>query len=372
MRVAIIHDYLIRFGGAERLLLTLSELWPEAPIFTLIYDEQKVGQWFPEERIRTSFLQRFPKFLRRRYRWLLPLLPVAAESFDLRDFDLVLSSSSAFAKGVIVRPKTLHICYCHNPARFIWDYSWAYLKEQKLGFFKKAFSEIYLSYLRLWDRAAANRVDYFLANSYVTAERIKKYYRREAKVIYPGIMMPDQKQISSSVHDSPEGYFLIVSQLVPYKKINVAVEAFNKLGWQLKIIGDGPQKKYLSKIANSNVEILGWQPDEVVENYLKNCLGLIFPGEDDFGLAPVEAMAWGRPVLALRAGGAKETILPGITGEFFNAATSEVLADGVRRFRENFEKYDPLVIRKWAERFSKERFKKEIMEFIEKVSYNEK
>ncbi len=370
MKVALIHDYLIRFGGAERTLLALSALWPEAPIYTLLYDEKVVGQWFPPERVRTSFLQKFPKFLRRRYRWLLPLLPAAAESFDLRDFDLVVSSSSAFAKGAILRPKTTHICYCHNTARFLWDYYWPYLNEQKLGGVRKLLAKIYLSYLRLWDRSAANRVDYFLANSQATAARIKKYYGRPAKVIYPPVRLPDDHQLAKGNKDSPEGYFLIVSQLAPYKKVDAAVEAFNKLAWPLIVIGDGPQRKYLLKIAKPNVQILGWQPDDVVAEYLKNCLAFVFPGEDDFGLAPVEAMGWGKPVLALREGGAKEIVLPGLSGEFFAAPTSEVLADGARRLRDNLTNYSPLVIRKWAEKFSEERFRREIMDFVKKLSYN--
>ncbi|MDD2731198.1 MAG: glycosyltransferase [Candidatus Portnoybacteria bacterium] len=370
MKVAIIHDYLVRLGGAERALLALSEIWPEAPIYTLLYDSQAVGRCFSPERVRTSFLQKFPGFLRRRYRWLLPLLPSAAESFDLRDFDLVISSSSAFAKGIILRPKTTHICYCHNTARFLWDYYWPYLNEQKLGGFIKLLAKIYLSYLRLWDRAAASRVDYFLANSQATAARIKKYYGRPAKVIYPPARLPESRRISETDKDSPDGYFLIVSQLVPYKKIDVAVEAFNKLGWPLVIIGDGPQKKDLLEIAKPNVKILGWQSDGVVAEYLKNCLAFVFPGEDDFGLAPVEAMGWGKPVLALNEGGAKEIVLPGLNGEFFVSPVPEILADGARRLRENLANYSPLVIRKWAEKFSEERFKREIMDFVKRLSYN--
>jgi len=370
MKVALVHDYLIRFGGAERVLLELSRMFPEAPIYTLLYDEAKMGEWFPGERVKSSFLQKFPEFWRKRHKYLLPFLPAAPEAFDLRDFDLVISSSSSFAKGIITRPKNIHISYCHNPARFLWDYSFEYLDQQNLGGGQQLFVKFCLNYLRLWDRAASQRVDYFIANSKATAARIKKYYRREAKVIYPPV------EIERNFYEvSPRKlgeYFLIVSQLAPYKKIDVAIEAFNKLELPLVIIGEGSQKDYLKKITNKNIKILGWLSDSQIRQYYENCVAFIFPGEDDFGIAAVEAMLCGKPVLALKAGGALETVLPGMTGEFFEAPTPEVLAEGVRRLRENFNRYSPLVIRKWAEKFSTERFRREIMAFIEKVGYNKK
>jgi len=414
MKVALIHDYLIRFGGAERVLLELAEMFPEAPIYTFLYDQEKMGEWFSSERVRPSFLQKFPQFLRRRHKWLLPLMPIVPETFDLREFDLVISSSSAFAKGVVVRPKTTHISYCHNAARFLWDYSAEYLSQQKLGAFRQIVASNIFSYLRIWDRSASKRVDYFVANSRTTASRIKKYYSQDSKVIYPpvnlavfdgskndfqkhkispsdenftrqadslsvpqkqdGTMLARQLERFESHIFSPSlalgDYFLIVSQLTPYKKIDVAVEAFNKLGLSLVIIGEGPQEEYLRSIAKENIKILGWLGDEETAEYYKNCFAFIFPGEDDFGIAPVEAMSWGKPVLALDFGGAKETVLPGMTGEFFEAATPEVLADGVRRLRDNYKNYSPLVIRKWSEKFSKERFRQEFAEFVKKVGYS--
>ena len=383
--------------------MELAKMWPEAPIYTFLYDEQKMGRYFPLERVKISFLQKFPKWWRQRPKYMLPFMPVAPETFDLREFDLVISSSSAFAKGVVTRPKTVHVSYCHNPARFLWDYSHEYLGQQTTGAGRRLLSKLFMSYLRLWDRAASQRVDYFIANSRATAERINKFYRREAKVIYPPVniansealigkcnnkekmichsegealrIFSDDKELKRSfavAQDDRIGeYFLIVSQLTPYKKIDVAVEAFNKLGLPLVIIGDGPQKEYLQSIAKNNVRILGWRPDEEVAEYYKNCFAFIFPGEDDFGIAPVEAMGWGKPVLAFKGGGAQETVLPAMTGEFFEAQTPEVLADGVRRLRENYKNYSPLVIRKWAEKFSVERFRSEMMEFVRKVGYNE-
>lgn len=371
MKVALVHDYLIRFGGAERVLLELVKMFPEAPIYTLLYNEQKMGQWFPFEKIKTSFLQKFPKFWRSRHKYLLPLMPSAPETFDLREFDLIISSSSSFAKGVVIRPQTVHINYCHNAARFLWDYNFEYLAQQQLGRTRSFFIRLSLNYLRLWDRAASKRVDYFIANSKATAQRIAKYYRRQAQVIYPPVKAAMDQWSAVNDKDRIRGdYFLIVSQLVPYKKIDTAVEAFNKLELPLIIIGEGPQRRYLKSLTKENVKILGWQSEVETQNYFKNCVAFIFPGEDDFGMAPVEAMKYGKPVLALKAGGALETVLPGITGEFFEAATPEVLADGMRRLRENLPRYSPLVITKWAEKFSVTRFRREMLEFIDKVGYN--
>ncbi len=351
------------------MFLELADMFPEAPIYAFLYDQEKMGKYFPAERIRTSFLQKFPKWWRSRPRYLLAFMPVAPETFDLRDFDLVISSSSAFAKGIITRPKTVHINYCHNPARFLWDYSHEYLGQQKVGGARHFLAKLFMSYLRLWDRAASQRVDYFVANSRATAGRIAKFYRREAKVIYPPVRVANGQLASPAQTQNPD-YFLIVSQLTPYKKVDVAIEAFNRLGLLLVIIGEGPQEEYLRSIARANVRILGWRSDQEVAEYYKNCFAFIFPGEDDFGMAPVEAMSYGKPVLAFKAGGAQETVLPFMTGELFEAQTPEVLADGVRRLRANYSRYSPLVIRKWAEKFSVERFRSEMMEFVKKVGYN--
>lgn len=405
LKIALVHDYLIRFGGAERVLLEMAKIFNQAPIYTLLYNKKKMAEWFDPARIRPSFLQKFPKFLRKRYRYLLPLLPIAPETFDLREFDLVISSCSAFVKGIISRSRTIHICYCHNPARFLWDIQDEYLKKNKLSGLKKILGKVLFHYLRLWDKSSSRRVDEFIANSKSTAERIWKYYRRRAKVIYPPVspqllsfdQAPDLsrgrvEKPGSNVLDSSdlsrtrsnsnreqnrarsdnkmgENYFLIVSQLSSYKNIDIAVEAFNKLELPLVIIGEGPQQRYLKKIAKKNIEIIGWQPDEVLARYYKNCLALVFPAEEDFGLAPVEAMICGKPVLALRRGGATETIVEGMTGEFFDDPLPEILADGVRRLRENLSKYSPLLIKKRAEKFSQERFRSEFLDFVEKACY---
>ena len=359
MKIALVHDYLIRFGGAERVLLSLRKIFPQADIFTLLYDKEKMGKYFPDTNVRTSFLQKLP-WSWKYHRLLAPFMPAAVESLDLREYDLVISSASAFIKGLVLRSKAVHICYCHNPARFLWDYSPQYNKGSSV------LRKIFCHYLRLWDRSAANRVDYFLANSKTTAQRIKKYYDRQARVIYPPVNT-ETRQVLSANAKIPREYFLIVSQLTPYKRIDLAVDAFNKLELPLIIIGQGRDRKRLEKMAHSNIRFLGWQPDEIVGQYLQNCTAFIFPGEDDFGIAPVEAMSHGKPVLAYRQGGTTETVLEGITGEFFDDPAAESLADGVRRLRLNLKDYSSLVIQKRAELFSPEKFERSIKEFIVEV-----
>jgi len=365
MKIALVHDYLIRFGGAERVFLSLKKIFPQAEIYTLLYDQEKMGEYFSNIKVQTSFLQKFPKFWRKRQKYLLPFIPMAVETIDLRDFDLVISSSNSFIKGIITRPHTIHISYCHSPMRFGWDAYVGYLQDQRKGFLTKIAIRLMMHYIRLWDRSAANRVDYFMANSKTTAQRIKKYYGRQAKVIYPPVNVSPES--NSPRPSSTKEYFLIVSQLTPYKRIDLAIDAFNKLELPLVIIGEGRDKKRLQKMARSNVKFLGWQSDEAVRQYFQSCAAFIFPGEDDFGIAPVEAMSFSKPVLAYRKGGATETILEGITGEFFDDPATESLADGIRRLRLNLNNYSPLVIKKRAEKFSQERFEREIKEFVIEV-----
>jgi len=368
-KIALVHDFLLYQGGAERVLKVLSEMYPEAPIYTLLYDKEKMGEAFKGKDIRPSYLQKFPKFLKKHYQWLLPFYPVIPETFDLREYDLVISSSSAWSKGIVTKLNTIHVAYLHSPMRFVWDYNERYLKKTSV------FKRFVFNYLRIWDRMAADRPDYLIANSKYTQKRIEKYYRRESMVIYPPVdvergtwnVEPKNALCDTRSKLCEKNYFLVVSRLSPYKKVDIVVEAFNKLGLPLVIIGTGKQEKYLRKIAGANIKILGWQNEEVVQKYYKNALGFIFPCEDDFGIAPVEAMLHGVPVIAYRKGGVLETVQEGITGEFFDAQTPEVLADGVRRFMLNENKYDKNVIIKRAEEFSKERFKKEFQEYINKV-----
>lgn len=368
-KIAIIHDYLLCFGGAERVLRALHGMFPNAPIYVIAYDKKITRKYFFNADIRPSFIQNIP-FFKKRPKYFLPFLPIAVESFDLSEYDLVISSSSAFAKGVITKPKTKHICYCHTPMRFAWDYYHAYGKTRPVfsgirGFFTK----IFLHHIRIWDRHCEARVDYFIANSNFTKERIGKFYRRDAEVIYPPVSVAVSK---SGISPSREEYFLIVSQLRRYKRIDIAVEAFNKLELPLIIIGDGDDRRRLQKMAKPNIKFLGWLEDEEVTEYYSGCKALIFPGEEDFGITAVEAMSFGKPVLALRKGGVRETVIEGVTGEFFDNLDPAILADGVRRVLENYDNYDCDIIKRRAEEFSEKKFRDKIARIIERSDGNSK
>ena len=374
-KIAIVHDFLTYFGGAEQVLLSLHSLYPKAPIYTLLYDKEKMEEYFPNTKIRTSFLNKFPKFIRKRKKYLLPFMPTAAETFDLRDFDIVISSSSSFAKGIITKPKTTHICYCHTPTRFLWDWYYNYLNENKIKGLKKILLVPLLHYMRMWDKSASERVDYFIANSKNTADKIKKFYNKESEIIYPPANI-NRSEIQNSLSKTDNStsdkktkndYFLIVSRLSPYKKIDIAIEAFNKLELPLVIIGDGQERYRLEKMAEKNIKFLGFQPKEELYKYYRNCYAFIFPGEDDFGITPIEAMSFGKPTLALRKGGATETIIEGVTGEFFDDPIPEILADGIRRMKNNYNNYNHEIIKQNAEKFSEKRFKENIKNTIEKL-----
>lgn len=357
IKIALVHDFLTQYGGAEKVLESFCRIFPEAPIYTLLYDKKKMRGKFKNRKIHTSFLQKFPKFLKKRKRYLIPFMPTAPETFDLRDFDLVISSSGAWSKGIVTRLNTVHISYMHSPMRFVWDYNEKYFKDinEKVGFFKRLF----LNYLRIWDYQAAQRPDKLISNSNYTQKRLEKYYRRESEVVYPPAI--------ASIAEGKKGegkYFLVVSRLSAYKKVDVVVEAFNKMGLNLLIVGEGEQKKYLNKIALKNVKVVGWKDEEDLKKYYKNARALIFPTVDDFGITMVEAMSYGVPVVAIRKGGAKEVVEEGITGEFFDAQTPEVLSDGVRRFMENENKYDPNMIKEKANRFTEDKFREEILRII--------
>ena len=362
LKVALVHDFLVNFGGAERVLEVLAEIYPEAPIYTLIYDKEKMRGKFKEKVVFASFLQKFPKWMKRNPKWLLPLMPTAPETFDLRDFDLVISSSGAWSKGIVTRLNTMHVSYLHSPMRFAWDMNEEYLREKERSGLIKIFSRIFLNYIRVWDKLAADRPDHLIANSIYTKKRISKYYNKECKVIYPPVDLEHEK-----INTDKKGHFLIVSRLSKYKKIEEVVGAFNKLGLPLVVIGEGEEKKNLEKIAGENVQILGWKTEKEIANYYAGARAFLFPGVDDFGIAPVEAMSYGVPVLAIREGGVREIVKEGITGEFFDAATPEVIADCVRRFMEKENGYDRQVIISEARKFSKDRFVREFKEYIENI-----
>lgn len=356
--VALVCDWLTSFGGSERVLLALSEIFPEAPIYTLVYDQKKLPQ-FSNREIYTSFIQDLP-LAKTKYRSYIMLMPTAVEQFDLQAYDLVISSSHAVAKGIITRPDTMHICYCHTPMRYAWDLYHLYVaKPQFGGWFTKKIMPFLMNYLRVWDRESADRVDYFIANSHNVAERIKKYYQRESTVIYPPVAVAQNKPQGLVKKD----YFVVLSRLIPQKNIDIVVEAFNHLGKPLLVIGEGSSRKKLAARAKKNISFLGFQPEEKVWEHLEQAQALIFPGEDDFGMTPLEAMAVGTPVIALGRGGALESVIPGKTGEFFDEDTATSLQTAVEKFEPR--KYNQETLREHAMQFDEGVFKKKIVECIE-------
>jgi len=361
MKIALVHDYLIQYGGAERVLESFCELFPRAPIYTLVYNKKILGSIFGKREIRTSFLQKIP-FSRSEHHLFPILMPMAVEQFDLSHYDVIISDSASYAKGVITGPKTLHICYCHTPMRYAWDDCHKYAKEFYYPSFIKKTVPLGMNYIRIWDKLAAQRVDYFIANSNLVQKRISKYYKEQSKVIYPPLFLEHFKK---SQEKTSADYYLMVGRLVPYKKFDLGIKVFNKLGLPLKIIGDGPQYKKLRRIAKKNVELLGGlesSSKELVDVY-QNCKALIYPQEEDFGLVPLEAMALGKPVIAYKKGGVVETVKEGVTGTFFNKQDELSLKKAIKRF-EKME-FNPQVIREHAKSFSKARFKQEILDFVE-------
>jgi len=357
MKIALAHDYLNQFGGAERVLKVLCELFPDAPIYTLFYDRDAIGDIFAGHEIRTSFLQKVPG-VKKYHRFFPLLMPLAIEQFDFSDFDIVLSVAASFAKGIITKPTTCHVCYCLTPPRFLWDSSQKFVEDFGYpGFIKKLLPPS-VSYLRVWDREASLRVDEFVAISDFVKDRVKKYYLQNAEVIYPPV---DISQFN--VSHNHNGYFLMVGRLVAYKKFDLAIRAFNKLGLPLKIAGTGVEMNSLKKMAGFNIEFLDCVGDEKLAELYSGARALIFPQEEDFGIVPLEAMASGKPVIAYRGGGALETVADGQTGIFFDQQGPDFLIEAIRRF-ENMH-FGPKLCRAQAEKFSTEIFKKNILNFLD-------
>ncbi len=356
MKLAIIHDHLIQDGGAERVLKVLHNLYPKAPVYTLVFDKKKLGRVFSPNIVKTSFLQHIP-FITKKYQWFLPLMPLATEQYDLSEYDIILSSNSAFSKGVIPKQKTLHICYCHTPTRYLWSDTHAYIQELKKSQVVKKILPFFLTNLRLWDRLAADRVDLFIANSKTVQERIQKYYRRKSDVMYPPVET-DIFYIAKKTGD----YYLAGGRLVSYKRFDIVVDAFNRLGIPLKIFGMGPEYHQLKKNARKNIEFVGDVSDDEKASLYSESKAYIHPQEEDFGITAIEAMASGRPVIAFAAGGALEMVTEGVTGEFFVDQDWPALIDSILRFKP--ERYDPHIIRERALVYSTERFKKELSQYI--------
>ncbi|MBI2588408.1 glycosyltransferase [Candidatus Berkelbacteria bacterium] len=356
MKVALVHDYLIKLGGAERVLTALCELFPEAPIFTLLYDEKGTSGKFSQREVRTSFLQQFParvKFINL-YR---ALMPAAVEDLDLSGFDLVISDCHSFVKGVITKQDAWHISYIHTPTRFLWHQVGEGYKQA--GFFLKKFLPYGLNYLRMWDFLAAKRPDFLLANSKTVARRIKTYYNREAEVIYPPVEIAKFQNKSAKEGD----YFLVVSRLEPHKRVDLAVEAFNQNGKKLRIIGQGRELNRLRKMAKPNIVFLGEISDNEVVKQYQGCRALIHPQEEDFGIAMVEAMAAGKPVLAFKKGSGKELVKDGLNGLLFEEQDADSLLKALERFSQM--KFSSAKITDFARQFDAEVFKEKIQKFIE-------
>ncbi len=358
MKVALLHDHLNQVGGAEKVLLAFHELFPKAPVYTLNYNEETTKGIFKHLDIRTSFIQKLP-LAKNHFKWYLPWMPAAVENFDLTDYDVVLSDCSALIKGVITRSDTLHICYCHTPTRYLWSDTHRYTEELNQPAIIKKMLPLYLKKLRIWDRLAADRVEKYIANSQFVAQRIKKYYKRDSVVIHPPVETSRFQQA-----DHFENFYLLVSRLRPYKRVDLAIQAFNNLKIPLKIVGTGEEESKLKKLAGPTIEFLGALTDEKLKDLYSRCRAFINPQEEDFGIAAVEAMAAGRPVIAYKAGGAKESVIEGKTGVFFEEQTWEDLADAVVRFKP--EQFNPKAIRKHASQFDVEQFKGKIKDIVEK------
>lgn len=354
MKLAIVHDWFVSVGGAERVLIALHRLWPQAPIYTLLHNPSVVRQWLPDATVISSGLQGVP-FSWRIYPYLGPAMPSAVESFDLSGYDTVISSSVLFSKGIVVRPDTRHICYCYSPARMLWDRNADYERRGIL-------SHLYRHALRSWDQAAAQRPDEMVAISQTAAQRIAKYYRRPSVVVPPPVRTVTGGSLPRTVH---EDYYLIVSRLVPHKTLDMVIDAFAKLRYRLVIAGDGPLRARMQHRAGDNISFTGWVTDAVLDGLYEHCRAVIVPNEEDWGLTALEAMQHGKPVLALRRGGATETVREGVTGEFFDDPIPEALADGMKRLRTNLGDYDSAHIRSHASQWSDGRFERSIRALVE-------
>ncbi|MBI4363701.1 MAG: glycosyltransferase [Candidatus Doudnabacteria bacterium] len=356
MKIALVHEFLTQLGGAERVLQNFLEIWPEATIHVLVYDKEKTNGIFEAYDKCISFLERLP-LAKSHHRWFLALMPSAIESFDFSEYDLVLSDASSFAKGVKTKGK-LHICYCHTPTRFLWTEQEDYLASQPYPFWVKWLARPVLKIIEKWDYKAARRPDFFICNSENVRQRIKKYYHRDAEVIWPpvdtNVFHPEGKK---------ENYFFVASRLEPYKKIELVIEAFNELGLPLKVAGSGTNSEKLRAMARSNIEFLGRISDEELRRRYSEAQAFIFPAEEDAGIMPLEAMACGTPAIAYKAGGVLESIKEGVTGVFFDKQTSESLKQAIQHF--DTTSYRSGVVREHALQFDKKIFQKKIRDFVE-------
>lgn len=356
MKTALVHDWLNQIGGAEDVLETLVEVYPNVPIYTSIYWQSEMPAAWLDWDIRTSFINRLP-LAQRNQQLYLPLYPLAFEQFNFLDYDLVISNKSGFCHGILTGPETLHICYCLTPTRFLWRYH-QYAEQENLGFLARAVLPPLIMRLRHWDRLAADRVDHFIAISQAIRQRIAKIYQRDSTIIYPPV---DTRRFEPA--GNVEDYYLFVGRLVPYRRIDILIEAFSKLQRPLVIAGTGRDRGRLEAIAGQNVQFMGYVPDEDLPNLLANCKAFLWPGEEDFGITPIQAMAAGRPVIAYDAGGARETVIPGETGVFFKEQTAVAVIKAVETLDEL--SLDTWAIHDHAQQYDSSVFKKKLNRFIE-------
>ena len=365
MKVALIQDWLTVIGGSEYVFKEIASLYPDADIYTLVArDETIKSLGLENHKVTTSFIQNLP-FAKTKYRSYLPLFPLAVEQFDLSSYDLIISSSHAVAKGVLTHAGQVHVCYCHSPMRYAWDLYHQYIKESGLNSgIKGFFAKVVLHRIRQWDIASTNRVDYFISNSNYIGRRIKKVYNRDSVTIYPNVAVQNFE-----VSLEREDFYFTCSRMVPYKKIDVIVEAFNQMpDKKLIVIGDGPDFKKIKKIAGDNIILMGYQPFEILKQHLSKAKAFVFAAEEDFGIIPVEAQACGTPVIAYGKGGVTETVIQNKTGVYFNKQSPGSIVEAVNLFEKNSEKYDHAEIAKHASRFSTQRFKTEIFNYLEIIS----
>ncbi|MEK6591882.1 MAG: glycosyltransferase [Patescibacteria group bacterium] len=361
MKLALVHDHLNQIGGAERVLAAMHRAYPASPLYTLVHDRRVVADFFGELPINTSFIQNMP-WAQHHLRWYLAFMPAAVESFNLSSYDVILSSASAFAKGAIAPASAVHICYCHTPTRYLWSDSHSYVSEVGGGPLIRKVLPFVLQQLRMWDYVAAQRVDHFIANSQFVAKRIKRYYNRDSQVIYPPVDVRNYPAFPKL------NYFVLVSRLRPYKKVDIAIRAFNRLNMPLVICGEGEERKALRAIAGPNIHFTGAVDERTKKRLLAGAIGFIHPQEEDLGISAIEAMAAGTPVIAYQSGGACETVRENETGAFFEEQTWQSLADAVIRFRR--QSFDYGRIRLWSQQFSRERFQSELTAFVTRAYEN--
>ncbi len=366
MKVALVHDWLTGMRGGERCLEVFCELFPDADLYTLLHVKGSVSAAIEKHSIKTSFIQNLP-YSHLYYRYYLPLFPKAIETFDLSEYELVLSSSHCVAKGVKTSPQTLHISYIHTAMRYIWDQYHHYFGNGRSDPLAKLTMPFLLPYLRRWDVKTGQLPTYLIASSNHVAQRIQNYYNREPVVIHPPV---DVSFFKPSNKD--EGYYLVVSALSPYKRVDLAIKAFNQLKWPLKIIGSGPEERRLKQIAGPTVELLGWMTDTDLREAYVACRAIVFPGEEDFGIVPLEAMACGKPVIAYGSGGVIESVIPvqninanTPTGVFFYQQTPEAIIEALKYFESRFALFDSCQIREHVEPFDRQYFKQKIYQYIE-------